>query len=63
MEKREAESGEAHLTFPARREKVSAAFGHRSIEVHEVAFDIDGVVADTMALFIALARERSPHLL
>jgi len=58
MEKREAESGEAHPIFPARVEEVSAAFNHCTIDVREVAFDIDGVVADTMALFVTLARER-----
>ena len=30
----------------------------RTIEPSELAFDIDGVVADTMAVFVALARER-----
>ena len=31
---------------------------HNSIKAHELAFDIDGVVADTMAVFVRLARER-----
>ncbi len=30
----------------------------KTIEPSELAFDIDGVVADTMAVFVALARER-----